>query len=336
MVEVGPQPALRQHLGDAPARLAIEVFEQEGRSSRRRRTAAGCGRRTTRTGSPAGPRPIAHDGRRRSQPSPPSLAVATGQPIEHDGPDDDDGEEHRRGPRPGGERRHRAEERKVATIDAAQTPHAGPDQARAGGERQTVVEPAGEVGVPLGHEGDDRCSGEAHPAHPSGHLRRQQVGEHDANGGKGDVGEPHQQQATVGAVRRLGEPDQRGDSDVVERRMVGHPHGAVPAVTARSPLDLPLRRAVRYRRLALDLGQPEVGDLVGIAEVRLLVRVVERRLLEGEHRRDSDERDDDANEPEQRTVKPPSGRQRPGGASLARPRRSIREVSPSRRPARRC
>ncbi len=216
--------------------------------------------------------------------------------------------------RAGGDRRHGTEQDQIATVGAAQAAHAGPHQSGSGGEGQPIVEPAREVRVPLRDEGDDRRRGEADAAHPTGQLGRQQVREHDTSSGEGQVGEAHQQQAAVRTVSGLGEPDQRGDRDVVERRVIGHPHSAVPAVPSGPPLDLPLRGALRNDWLALDLGQPEVGDLVGVAEVRLLVGVVERRLLEGEHRRDPDERDHDSDEADHGDVNPPPGCQRPDGA----------------------
>ena len=240
----------------------------------------------------------------------------TGQAVERDRPDHHDSEEHRGRPGAGGERRHGTEEDQIATLGATQAAHAGPDQSGAGGERQPVVEPAGEVRVALRDEGDDRRRGEADPAHPTGQLGRQQVGEHHPSGSKGDVGEAHQQQAAVRTIGGLGEPDQWGDRDVVQRRVVGHPHGEVPAVPPGPPLDLPLRGALRNDWLALDLRQPEVGDLVGVAEMGLLVGVVERRLLEGEHRRDPDERDHDSDEADHGDVNPPPGCQRPDGASV--------------------
>ena len=72
---------------------------------------------------------------------------------------------------------------------------------------------------------------------PPANSVAQQVREHDTGGGEGDVGEAHQQQATIGPVGRLGEPDQRGDGDVVQRRVVGEPDGAIAVVASCRPLD---------------------------------------------------------------------------------------------------
>ena len=147
-----------------------------------------------------------------------------------------------------------------------------------------------EVRVPLGHEGDDR-RGSQPDATFAGQFRSQQVRETDTDRRQRRVRQAHQQQAAVRTIGGLGEPDQRRRQDVVERRVVGHPHPGVTSSAGSRSFRLPLPGAVWHGRLSIDLGKAKLGDLVGVAEVRLLIRVVERRLLEREHRRDADEGD---------------------------------------------
>ena len=59
----------------------------------------------------------------------------------------------------------------------------------------------------LRDEGDDRRGSETDVALP-GQLRSPTGTWLDAGGGKGDVGEAHQQQPTIRTISRLGEPDQ--------------------------------------------------------------------------------------------------------------------------------
>ena len=247
MVQVRPQPPLREHVRDAPARLPIEVLEQE-----RRCPDVAVEQLDADVEPPeqhgGGTEPDRRDGRRRPQSSGATARRRDGcSRSRATAPTTTTASSIVAVRVPAATRRHRAEDDQVATVGAAQTAHARPHQPGAGGERQPIVEAAGEVRVALRDEGDDRRRGEADPARPAGQLRRQQVREHDAGGGEGDVGEAHQQQPAVRTVGRLGEPDQRGDGDVVQRRVVGHPHGAVAAVPAGPALDLPLRGAVRDR-----------------------------------------------------------------------------------------
>ena len=188
--------------------------------------------------------------------------------------------------------------------------------------------------VPLRDEGDDRRGGET-DWRPAGQFGRQQVGETTPDAAKARLAKRISMRASVRTVGGFGEPDQRSDGDVVQRRVVGDPHGAIAAVTAGRSLDL-LHGAVWHSWLALDLGQPEVGDLVGVPEVGLLVGVVERRMLEANIAVMPTKAMTTPTRPITARVHPAPSRRRHDGASLAVVGRdSVRVVSPSRRPARR-
>ena len=169
----------------------------------------------------------------------------------------------------------------------ADAPHTGPDHSRRRGEPEAVVHRFGEQDQPLRNEGGDRRRSHTDATPSTTEVAGEQVGEHHAGGGEGDVRQTHHHQAAVGPVGGVSEPDQRRGDDVVQRRVVGDPHIAVTVVATGLTLRLPLHRAVGDVRGFGDLGEIEVGDVVGVAEMGCLVGWSERRLLEGEQQRRS-------------------------------------------------
>ena len=209
--------------------------------------------------------------------------------------DEGDRQEHRGRPRP--ERGHRepAQQREVTSrAGASTTSQRRPHQPGPGGERQAVVQPVREQDLALRHERDDRRGEEPDATITAAQLERDEVRERDTHGGERDVLQPHEQQPAVGPARPIRVPDRRHREDVVQRRMVRHPRAPVAVVPTRRPLRTPDRRACRREHTLVDVGQVERGDLVGVGEVRRLVGLDERRLLEREQRPDRHERDDDA------------------------------------------
>ena len=89
---------------------------------------------------------------------------------------------------------------------------------------------------------------------PPAQLGAEEVGQGHPDGGEQHVGQTQEQQPAVGPMGELGEPDQRRGEQVVERRVVGHPHPPVPVVLTRVGLGLPLHRPVRDVGGAVDLG----------------------------------------------------------------------------------
>ena len=154
----------------------------------------------------------------------------------------------------------------------------------------------------LGDEGGNRRRSDTDAADPAAEITGEQVREADSYGGEGDVRKAHEHQPTVGTIERVGQPDQRGRGDVVQRRVVGNPHRSVAVVTARVALGLPLRGAGGHVGRLGDLREIETGDLVGVADVGRFVGGDERRLLERVHRRDADEHDDRPENPEANRV----------------------------------
>ncbi len=127
----------------------------------------------------------------------------------------------------------------------------------------------------------DECSREqGQSVVAAGELGGQQEREYNTHRSKRHVGEPHQDQATVRGTRCVADPDERGHRDVVEGWMVRHPHPAVSDVVGRRSLCLPLTGLDRHLRERTDLRQPERCDLVGVADMRCLVRRPERCLLQ--------------------------------------------------------
>ena len=174
----------------------------------------------------------------------------------------------------------------LATTDGrADASNPGPDHGGSGGEAESVVHRLREERVPLRNESSDRRRGHTQAADPAAEVTGQEVGEHHAGSGEGDICQAHEHQPAVGTIGGVGQPDQRRRGEVVERRMVGDPYVAVTVVPSRLPLRLPLHRTVRDVRWLGDLGKIEVGDLVGVPEVGSLVGGNERRLLEGEQQR---------------------------------------------------